>query len=78
MKKKFKKNSLKHGTGECEMICYKCDRCGDISDSLGTRTDIYFKHAGTASVNYKHGGYYQVCNECRSKIEAFILNEANE
>lgn len=59
------------------MICYKCDRCEDISDSLGTRTDIKFTHAGTSSVNYRHNGYYQVCEECRAKIEKFILNEVN-
>ena len=50
------------------MMCYKCDCCGDVSESLGDRIDIKFTNAGVSWIKLVNGGEYQVCIKCYEKI----------
>ena len=50
------------------MICYKCDKCLTIHESLGEMTNLEFSHAGTASVNFPRNGKFLICNNCRGEF----------
>lgn len=50
------------------MICYKCDMCLTVHDSVGEMTNLVFSHAGTSSVNFPKNGKFHLCNECKSKL----------
>lgn len=50
------------------MICYKCDKCLSIHESLGEMTNIEFSHAGTASVAFPRNGKFLICNKCKGEF----------
>lgn len=50
------------------MICYKCDKCLSIHESLGEMTNIEFSHAGTASVTFPRNGKFLICNKCKGEF----------
>lgn len=50
------------------MICYKCDKCLSIHESLGEMTNIEFSHAGTTSVAFPRNGKFLICNKCKGEF----------
>ena len=50
------------------MILYKCDRCGEVHESIGEMTDVAISHAGTSTINYPRDGKFQVCKKCEIKL----------
>ena len=54
------------------MILYKCDRCGEVHESIGEMTDVVISHAGKSIVNYPRNGKFQVCKVCEIKLLNFL------
>ena len=56
------------------MVCYKCDMCEEIHDSLGEMHNVKISYAGKANVVYQNNGEYILCNKCKNILEKMLLN----
>lgn len=50
------------------MICYKCDMCLSIHESIGEMNNLEISYAGLGLVNFPRGGSFHICKECSSKL----------
>lgn len=50
------------------MICYKCDKCLSIHESLGEMNNLEISYAGTASVVFPRNGKFHICDKCKKEF----------
>lgn len=50
------------------MICYKCDKCLSIHESLGEMNNLEFSYAGIASVVFPRNGKFHICDKCKREL----------
>lgn len=50
------------------MICYKCDKCGDLHYDIGEMNNVKISYAGHANVTFSNEGEYLVCDKCGYEI----------
>ena len=60
------------------MICYKCDMCGEIHESIGEMVNVKISYAGKANVTYRNNGEYLICNKCESVLENMMNTQNSE